>query len=298
MATEVVFLGTSQAVPTAKRNHTAILLRHKNESMLVDCGEGTQRQFRIVGINPCKLTRLLITHWHGDHVFGLPGLLQTLALNGYNKTLHVYGPRGTKQFFNLIYKLFVFKDKIKAEVNEVNSGTFLKTEDFSIEAFPLRHGAPCLAYRFVEAEKRRMDPKKLKKFGLRGKLVGEVQRGKTIMLGSKTINPEDVSYIQKGKSMAFVLDTELCENCYNAARNSEILVAGATYSDELAEKASAYKHLTAKQAAEIAKKSKVKQLILTHLSQRYEKDEEKILHEAKKIFPKTILARDFLKIKL
>ena len=90
---EIIFLGTSEAVPTEKKNHTAVLLRYENENILVDCGEGTQRQFRIAKINPCKLTRILITHWHGDHVLGLPGLLQTLALNNYSKQLYIYGPK-------------------------------------------------------------------------------------------------------------------------------------------------------------------------------------------------------------
>src|SRR3989344_1615647 len=116
---EITFLGTSQATPTAKRNHTAILLRYKSDSILIDCGEGTQRQFRIARINPCKLTRILITHWHGDHVLGLPGLLQTLALNGYNKTLKIYGPRGTKQYVDALFQLFKFRERIKIQVEEI-----------------------------------------------------------------------------------------------------------------------------------------------------------------------------------
>jgi ribonuclease Z len=300
MATELIFLGTSQAVPTANRNHTAILLRHKDESILVDCGEGTQRQFRIAGLNPCKLTRILITHWHGDHVLGLPGLLQTLALNNYNKnkTLYVYGPHGTKQLFSLIYKLFIFQNKIRVKINEINSGVFLKTEEFSIEAFPLNHSTACLAYRFAESEKRKMDVKKLKRFNLKGKLVGELQKGKTINLNGKTIKPDDVSYIQKGKVISFILDTALNDNCFKVAKGSDLLIIEAPYLNEMKDKALKYKHLTASQAAQLAKKARVKELILTHLSQRYEKEEKKILYEAKSIFTKTILARDFLKINL
>jgi len=115
MKIPIYFLGTSQAIPTAKRNHTAVLLQYKSENILVDCGEGTQRQFRKAKLNPCALTRILITHWHGDHVLGLPGLLQTLALNNYNKILYIYGPRGTKRFMDLLYSLFVPRGKIKIE---------------------------------------------------------------------------------------------------------------------------------------------------------------------------------------
>jgi len=116
MKIPIVFLGTSQAIPTAKRNHIAMLLHYKNETMLVDCGEGAQRQFRKAKINPCKLTRLLITHFHGDHVLGLPGLFQTLALNSYNKTLQVYGPRGTLRFIDLMKRLFIPRGNLKIEV--------------------------------------------------------------------------------------------------------------------------------------------------------------------------------------
>lgn len=298
MAIEIAFLGTSQAVPTAKRNHTAILLRYKNESILVDCGEGTQRQFRIAKINPCKLTRLLITHWHGDHVLGIPGLLQTLALNGYNKTLNIYGPKGTKRFVDFIYNLFIFAGKIKVKVFEVNEGIFLKTDDFSFEASPVKHSAKCLAYRFNEADKRKIDVKKIKKFGLQGELIGKLQKGESINFKGKTIKPSDVSHIEKGKTVSFILDTALCDNCIKIAKDADLLISEATYSNELEEKASSYLHLTAKQAAEIAKKAKAKKLILTHISQRYEKDDTKILKEAKKIFPKTELAKDFMKIEI
>jgi ribonuclease Z len=293
---ELIFLGTSQAVPTAKRNHTAILLRYKNESILIDCGEGTQRQFRIARLNPCKLTKLLITHWHGDHVFGLPGLLQTLALNGYNKTLEIYGPRGTKKFVELIYNLFA--GKIKVKVTEVNEGAFVKTDDFSIEALPLKHSAPCLAYRFVELDRRRISKEKIKKLGLEGPIVGRLQKGGDITLNGKIIRASDVSYIEKGKKIAFILDTALCDNCIKIANDVDLLVSEATYSAQLKEKAREYMHLITKEAAEISKKAKAKQLVLTHISQRYEYEDEKILSEAKKIFPKAILARDFLKIKV
>jgi len=298
MAIDITFLGTSQAVPTAKRNHTSILVRYGNEMILVDCGEGTQRQFRIAGINPCKLTRILITHWHGDHVLGIPGLLQTLALNGYNKTLYVYGPKGTKRFMDMIYQLFVFSGKIDVRVEEVAKGEVIDTKDFVVEAFPVNHSTYCNAYSFVEKEKRRMDTSKIKKFGLKGEIIGKLQQGKSVSHENNTIKPDDVSYIQKGKKVAFLLDTAICENCFNVAKDADLLISEATYSSEIGEKAAEYRHLTSANAAEIAKKAKAKKLILTHLSQRYENDEQKILKEAKKIFAKTELARDFMKVEV
>ena len=121
---KIIFLGTTDAIPSAERNHTSILLEYKDENILVDCGEGTQRQFRKAKLNPSKVTRILITHWHGDHVLGLPGLLQTLAFSGYNKTLDIYGPKGTKEFVRIILKTFAFQGKYKIEVKEVEEQIF------------------------------------------------------------------------------------------------------------------------------------------------------------------------------
>ena len=298
MKIPIIFLGTSQAIPTAKRNHTAVLLQYRNENILIDCGEGTQRQFRKAKLNPCKLTRLLITHWHGDHVLGLPGLFQTLALNNYPKTLYIYGPTGTANFINLIYKLFIFREKLKIKVEEVQ-GKFLETQDFYIEAFPLKHGAPCNAYTFVEKDRRKLDKKKLQKLKLpNSPLLAELQKGKDIKYKGKTIKAKYIGFIEKGRKIAFVFDTILCDSCYEAAKNSDLLVAEATYTEKEKELASEYKHLTAKQSAEIAKSSKVKKLILSHISQRYQGKENKILQEAKKIFPKTEIAEDFMKVEV
>lgn len=298
MKIPVIFLGTGQAIPTAKRNHTAVLLKYKNETILIDCGEGTQRQFRKAKINPCKLTRILITHWHGDHVLGLPGLFQTLALNNYNKTLYIYGPRGTSNFINLIYKLFVFKGKLKIEVKEVQ-GKFFETEDFYIEAFPLRHGALCNAYCFVEKDKRRLDKSKLEKLRLpQSPILAELQKGKNIEFKGKTIKAKDVSYIEKGKKITFLFDTALCENCFKAAEKADLLITETTYTEKEKELAAEYKHLTTKQAATIAKSSNTKKLILTHISQRYDTKEKIILEEAKKLFKNVKIAEDLMKVEV
>ena len=118
---KLTFLGTASQMPSARRNHTAILLNYKDENLLVDCGEGTQRQFRKARLNPCKITRLLITHWHGDHVFGIPGILSTLALSGYNKTLYVYGPRGIKDSMKNLLQVFKFEYNYEIKVEEVKN---------------------------------------------------------------------------------------------------------------------------------------------------------------------------------
>jgi len=298
MKIPIIFLGTSQAIPTAKRNHIAMLLKYKAENILIDCGEGTQRQFRKAKINPCKLTKILITHWHGDHVLGLPGLFQTLALNNYSKTLHIYGPKGTKKFINLMHKIFVFAGKLKINVKEVK-GKFLETPDFYIEASPLRHGTFCNAYNFVEKDKRKLDKKKLTKLKLPSSpLLAKLQQGKTIKYKNRKIKAKDVSKIRKGRKITFLFDTGFYNNCIKIAKNSDLLIAESTYSKKELANAKEYNHLTAEQAAKIAKKGKVKKLILSHISQRYDGNEKILLREAKKIFKNTTIAEDFMKVEV
>jgi len=299
MRIPICFLGTSQAVPTEKRNHTAMLLQYKSEVLLIDCGEGTQRQFRKAKLNPCKLTRILITHWHGDHILGIPGLLQTLMLNGYNKTLKVYGPHGTKRFMNLMLKLFVKVGKIKIEVSEIFSGKVFDTSDFSVLALPMQHGAPCLAYSFIEKDKIRIDKKRLKQLKIPSSpLLSQLQQGKEIRLNGRTIKSKQVTYKEKGKKITFILDTKINPNCIKISKDSDLLISESTYTESESSLAFEYKHLTAKQAGEIAKKSESKKLILTHISQRYDNKENIILKEAKKVFPNTILAEDLMKIEV
>ena len=294
---KLTFLGTSQAIPTESRNHTAMLLEYDDESILIDCGEGTQRQFRKAGINPCKITKMLITHWHGDHILGIPGLLQTLALNNYNRTLDVYGPQGTKRYMSMILDMFIFVGKIKVNVHEIEKRRFYENK-FILEAFPLRHSAPCLAYVFQEKDKLRINKEKLKKLKLKGPLLGEIAKGKDIVFDGKKIKSKSITYLQKGKKITFVMDTEICSECYDAAKDADLLISESTYTKDLTEKAKAYQHLTAEQAATIAKKSKVKQLYLTHISQRYEKSPGVILKEAKKVFKNTVLAEDLMSIEI
>jgi len=295
---KITFLGTSDAVPSEKRNHTAILLTHEGENILVDCGEGIQRQMRKAGVNPCKLTKVLITHWHGDHVLGLSGLLQTLALSGYNKTLFIYGPKGTKKFIKAIFRTFAFKEKLKFEVKEV-IGKFLETLDFILEAGAMNHGIPCNAYSFVLKEKIRINKEQLKKFKISpGPLLQKLKQGKDIVSKGKRYSVKQLTYVEKRKKISFVFDTSYDKKISSFVKDSDLLICESTFSSEEGNKAREFKHLTSEQAAEIAKQSKSKQLILTHISQRYSKNPEEILNQAKKYFKNSILAEDFDKFEL
>jgi ribonuclease Z len=287
----LIFLGTSDAVPSAERNHTSILLNYKDENILVDCGEGTQRQFRKAELNPCKVTRLLITHWHGDHVLGIPGLLETLSLSDYSKKLFIYGPKGTKEFMKNVLKIFVFSGKYPIEVEEVE-GKFFENDDFYLEAKKMTHGVPCNAYNFVLKDKIRINKDKLEKTKIRGPILQKLKHGKDIVYEGKKYLAKNLTYKEEGRKISFVFDTSLNKDIVPFVKNSDLLVCESTFGEELEKKAGEYHHLTSKQSAEIAKKSNSKKLILTHISQRYSKNPDAILKTAKKVFKNSSLAND------
>ena len=196
---QIIFLGTSCAKPTKERNHTSIFLNYDNEGILLDCGEGTQRQLTIAGIKPTKINKILISHWHGDHVLGLPGLIQTLGLSEYGKTLKIYIPKGTKKYFDNMINSTVFDSKINYEVIEV-SGKFYNGSKYSLESKKLEHGLPTLGYRFVEKNKRKIKINNIQKLGIpEGPLLGELQEGNDIIWKGKKVKSKDVTSLVKGK---------------------------------------------------------------------------------------------------
>ncbi|MEK6899763.1 MAG: ribonuclease Z, partial [Nanoarchaeota archaeon] len=289
---KINFLGTGDMIPTAKRNHTSILTGVCGENILIDCGEGTQRKLRIAGISPTKIDRILITHWHGDHILGLPGLFQTLFMMNYSKNLKIYGPKGTNHYMSILREL-VKHINIKFEVHEV-FGKFIDEKDFYVEAKSMHHGTPTNAYSIVLKDRRRLDKGKLKKLKIpNSPLIKNLQQGKDIVLNGKKIKASSVSYTEKGKKACFILDTGMNQDALEFAKDSDILVMESAFASQDAEKAKEYLHLTAADAAGIAKKAKAKRLILTHISQRYERNPEIIEKEAKKIFKNVSLAKDF-----
>ncbi|MCU0642344.1 MAG: ribonuclease Z [archaeon] len=289
---KLAFLGTGSAIPTKKHNHVAILASFADENLLFDCGEGTQRQFRYAEISATKITKIFITHWHGDHILGLPGLFQTLAMSNYSRTLHIYGPRGTRRFIQLIQEL-IFDFHINLEVHEISSGTVLETRDYKVEAAEMSHGTPTLAYSLILKDKIRLNKAKIKKLKLpNSPILKELQQGKDITVNGKKIKAKSVVYVEKGKKVTFVLDTSYNERAVELAKDSDILVTECSFSKEDADKAREYRHLTSEDAAKIAKLSKSKKLLLTHLSFRYEHNPHLIEKEAKRIFKNTKVVND------
>jgi len=298
MDMQLVFLGTSAMVPTKDRNHSACLLLHTGEGLLIDCGEGTQRQLKMAGVSQAKITRILLTHWHGDHVLGLPGLLMTMSQGGYTETLHLYGPKGTSQHVRSMLDAFVFDLRLQLEVHEIIRDIVFETEELRVTALPLEHGVPCLGYRIEEKDRRRVHLEAIKKLGIpEGPLLGKLQRGEEVTHNGKIVKPNDVTYVVKGKTVTFVTDTAPCKNAHLLAENATLLVCEASFESKLEEKAEEYTHMTAKQAADLASRSGVEKLIITHFSARYA-DSRPLLEEAKTVFPNTLAAHDLMRVSL
>jgi ribonuclease Z len=295
---ELIFLGTSCMIPTKERNTSAMLLSYNEENILIDCGEGTQRQLRIAGIKPTCITKILISHWHGDHVLGLPGLLQTLGASEYNGKLRIYGPRGSKEYVEKMMDAFVFSNKVDFEVIDITKTRFFDGKDFYMEAMQLDHSIDCIGFSIIEKDRVRINVAKAKELGIpEGPLMGELQEGKTITFKGKKIEPDEVTYKVKGKKITYIADTVLTDNCIALAEDADLLISESVYASEHENKAEEYKHLTARQAGMIANKANVKKLVLTHFSQRY-KNTQDIEEDARVVFDKIICAEDFMRLKL
>ncbi|MBW6442739.1 ribonuclease Z [Patescibacteria group bacterium] len=294
----ITFLGTGDSVPSRSRNHPAFLMTYKGENILVDCGEGTQRQFRKAGLNPCKITRILITHWHADHILGIPGMLKTLGLSGYNQILHIYCPKGTKILIEQLLNLFKIKTEYPLEIKEVK-GKFFDTGDFYLEAESMTHGIPCNAYSFIKKERIRIDKKILEKLGIpEGPHLKELKERKNLTYNGKSYSFKKLTYQEKPLKVSFILDTSLNDRIIPFVMNSDILISESTFTSDLEKKAEEYKHLTVSQVAGIAKKAKVKRLFLVHISQRFSKDLKRVLEDSKRIFNSSYLPKDLEKIEL
>ena len=304
---ELIILGTSSMVPTKDRNVQAFYLDFEGEGMLFDCGEGTQRQMNVAGISRAKVKRIFITHWHGDHVGGMLGLIQTMGNSNFEGTLRIYGPPGTKEHMFHMMNASVFENKLDIDVHELSPKDeelfFVDAERYKISCIRMDHSTPCVGYAWYEKEKTRVDMATCRKLGLDDKdpklapLLGKLSRGQPVTVNGKLIKPEDVTYRTVGKKIAIIPDTATHPNLILLARDADILVSEATYADDEMEKAAEFKHMTGSQAAQVATSAEAKRLILTHFSQRYP-TVEKTLDEARAIFPKTDAAFDLMRITL
>jgi len=283
-------------MPTKERNPSAAFLQFKSEGILFDCGEGTQRQMKLTGISLSKVTKICISHWHGDHVLGLPGLLLTISSLDLNRVIDIFGPKGSKRSFEQMFGGIELEDKLKVRVHEVDNGVFFENDDFLLESAVMKHPCPCVAFAFIEKNKYRIKLDAVKKLGIpEGPLLGELQRGNSIKWKNKKIVPEEVSTLVKGRKIVFLTDTLMNDNCFKIASEADLLICDSTYSSKLKDKAEEYGHLTALEAGQIASRSGVKKLILTHFSARY-KNTLELEEDARIAFDNVIAAYDFMKL--
>lgn len=295
---EIVFLGTSSMVPTKERNQSGVLISYKTHGVLIDCGEGTQRQMKMANVPLTKITKILITHWHGDHTLGLPGVIQSLGAAEYNKKLEIYGPKGTKTRIEHMFKAFVMDRRVEMEVFEIKEGKFFENPEFILEAYELDHGIETMGYNFIEKDRRKINVSKVKKIGIPdGPLLGKLQEGKDITFKSKKIKSDEVTKVVKGRKISIIADTLPCDNCYKLSGGADLLICESTYSSKLEEKGENYKHMTSKQAALIANKANAKKLVLTHFSARYKSTLE-LNDDARTYFDNTVCAYDLMKLSL
>ncbi len=291
---EITFLGTGASIPTKKRGMFSIHLKHLNHSLLFDCGEGTQRQMVLAGISPFKVEKIFITHLHADHVLGLAGLIQTMNFLGREKPLEVYGPDKIKKYVRFFKEWDYLEMGYDIKAKKVKEGVIVNEEDYKINAFEVKHSCPCYSYVFEEKIEPKLDKKKFKKHGLKeGPELRELKEKGRIRMEKGIVKLEDVlAPSRKPTKISIVVDTLPIEKIVEKVRDSDLLISEATHSHELKERSHEYFHMTAKDAAMIAKKANAKKLVITHFSARY--DDEKVLEkEAKKVFKDTIAAKDF-----
>ncbi|MEG0036982.1 MAG: ribonuclease Z [Victivallaceae bacterium] len=284
---ELIVLGTSSQQPTRARNHGAYLLRWNGEGLLFDPGEGTQRQFIFANIAPTTVTRIFVSHFHGDHCLGLGSMLMRLNLDKVKHPIHCYYPASGKQYFDRLRYGTIYHEIIKVIEHPVESeGIVEDFGNFRIEALYLDHQVPNIGWRITEPDTVKCFPEKLKELQLGGSVMQELLKNGKLLHNGQLIKLEDVSYIRKGDSIAVIADTLPCKNAVTLGQNARMIICESTYLEEHAHLAQTHYHLTAKQAAQIASKANARELILVHFSARYLniKDFEK---EARTIFPNT-----------
>ncbi|MDR9854091.1 ribonuclease Z [Paenibacillus sp. VCA1] len=300
---ELEFLGTNAGVPSLQRNVTSMALRMFEERRtfwLFDCGEATQHQILRSSLKLSKLEKIFITHLHGDHIFGLPGLLSSRAYQGGTTKLTVYGPPGIKQYIDVSLALSQSRIEYELEVVEHAGGIVYEDEDIAVESLLLDHRIDSYGYRITEKDKPgSLDLKRLAEYGLKpGPAYGRLKRGESIDLeNGMTLHPSDVlGAPKKGRTITVLGDTRPCGNVLKLARDADLLVHEATFMDDLKESAYNYHHSTSVQAAEAAAAAGAKELILTHFSSRYKDMEhlKPLLEEAQSVFPKTLLAEELM----
>jgi len=289
---ELVVLGTSSQVPTRYRNHNGYLLRWDDEGLLFDPGEGTQRQMTLAEVSASSINRICITHFHGDHCLGLPGVIQRLSLDRVRHEVPCYFPASGRTYFDRLRRASIFRDVSDVRPEPIEAaGEIAHTRGFKLFARRLSHGVDVFGYRLQEHDSVRMLPDKLDALGIHGRDIGRLKQQGHLEHDGRVVDVAEVSVEKPGQSVAFVMDTRLCDAAFELAEGVDLLVCEATYLATETREARDHGHLTASQAARIAAESGARKLVMTHFSQRYP-SVGPFIAEARKVFDESYAAKD------
>jgi len=302
MSIRVVFLGTGGGVPTLKRSLPSVVLQHSQEQWMFDCGENVQRQMMGAKVSFHRKMKVFISHLHGDHVLGLPGLLQTMALMDRKEPLQVYGPVGLSKFLICTKETLNFGLTYPVEINEITGeGLIVDDPKYEVSAIKSNHSVEGYCFAFTEKPRPgRFYPKKAQALGVpEGELWSKLQSGHAIILpNGKTVKPSDVMGPQRpGRKIIYTGDTKPFEAFAAFAEDADLVIHECTFDDSLAGRAEEDGHSTSSQAAAQAKAANAKRLVLSHISARYS-DASLLLEQARKVFPNTLLAEDYMELEL
>jgi ribonuclease Z len=295
----VTFLGTSASIPTIDRNVAGLAVQREGETILFDCGEGSQRQMMRFGVG-FSFREIFFTHYHADHLLGVTGLLRTMGLQDRTTPVMLYGPKGAQRVLGTAINLGVERNKFPVEILEIKPGDRLARDEYDIVVFATEHRADTIGFALVEHSRLgRFNPERAHELGIpEGPLWGQLHRGKPVTLpDGRTVGPGDlVGNPRSGRSLVYTGDTRPHLSVIEASRNADLLIHEATFGGDEMERARETGHSTASEAARVALEAGVRRLVLTHISSRYNRDATELLAEAKAVFPETVIARDGMTI--
>jgi ribonuclease Z len=284
-ARELIVLGTSSQVPTRYRNHNGYLLRWDDEGLLFDPGEGTQRQMIYAEVTVTQVSRILITHFHGDHCLGLAGLHQRISLDRVPHEIEVHYPASGQVYYERMRHASIYHEVARVTPRPIRGeGIIYENEKLQIIARRLDHGVETFGYRLTERDGRTMLPEKLAAAGVKGPAIKELIRNGEIKVDGNIVHLDDVSLYKPGQSFALIMDTRMCDNAIELARGADLVVCESTYLSSEEREARSHGHLTAKQAGIIAREAGARRLVLTHFSQRYGSTKP-FVEEARSVWP-------------
>jgi ribonuclease Z len=296
---KLLFLGTSAARPTVERSVSALAVVREGETLLFECGEGTQRQMMRYGVS-FGLSEVFFTHFHADHFLGVIGLVRTLGLQGRTDPMRFYGPKGARRLLGAALGLGVERVPFEVEIAELEPEAALHREGYEILTYAADHGGSAIGYVLVEKDRLgKFDPARARELGVpEGPLWGRLQRAEAVTLDDgRVVEPGAIVGMPRpGRKVVYTGDTRPCKATIEAAIGADVLIHEATFSLEEAERAKETDHSTAHEAAEVARMAKARRLVLTHLSARYSRDAGPLLEEARAIFPETVVAKDGMEI--